>query len=1097
MAGEPAAEEQFGPYAVYERLGVGGMATVHRALERGPDGFERMVALKRLLPHLAEDASFIKSFVREAKLASILNHLNIVQIYELGRVGAEYFISMEYIDGRDVRRILRHARKVTGPPPIHVTVALLIQLCEALDYAHAKVDDNGEPLKLVHRDVSPSNLIVTSAGHLKVIDFGIAKAESAQLRTQTGRVKGKLAYMAPEAIAGGRDLDARSDLWAVGVILHELLTARPLFASKNEYQTLLKVQKGEIMPPSTFNQACPAELDAIVFKALARSPDDRFNNAAEMREELIELKRQYQLQTGYRDVAAWLDWAFSLEQPPGFGNQPTTGVSEVDPIEKHVRAKTPRPTRNADEEEAVAMVWGNGEGEGTADDALLLDEVPDVSRKPARLDTDNDDIPNPQPSHGANGVYADSLLTLAPEGAPPVPDPAIARGTDPPVARGTNQMRAPAVGSQPKQRPAPRQTGQISVPKPAGTERGPQRATSPNPVGSPAGTERGPQRATSPNAVAKPAQRQSDRQPAQPTQRPSDRQPAQRPPSDRQPAQPTQRQSDRQPAQRPPSDRQPAHRTTAPGMAAQRPPAQRSQTAPTSIEIPLDGAITPVVRKTDSLDAAADAMDNMTTPVPDGFALPAIDTGPSLRAEDLFAEDSSADLAAADNMATSLKPKSAPRKATEFDVTTNPVAAPMPEAELPAVPVVRFSKQVTVPPVNAPADQRRPASVPPANQLAVSRTTSSQNVLVSRTTSQRLAVKSPSQVLAVPRVTVKKSSKRVWLFAGLGVLIAGGAAAMVVLNTAKTHASEAAHVTATPTPVAPEIMTGTVKVVTEPADAEIHIEGMPPHTGSPWAVDLPAGIHQVEIRMAGYKSWMTSLELSSHETQTLRVVLEKLDTASQNSDATLTISTTPAGLEALLDGQPLAEKTPTKTSVKLGSHTISVKQNGVEVWHQTFKAEASSDYEFNPSFTADKQRERAQRAVPEMHVEAPKAEPPVAPAPMKAELTPPPAVPDPKAPPPAAAPPSQPVVVLPNQVSRVSGVLPEIAALKGTEVPDVISTKLCIDVAGKVTSATVLTKLDHEAASQLSTALGKWVYTPYAQNGAAVPACFVLTLRVK
>jgi hypothetical protein len=323
---------------------------------------------------------------------------------------------------------------------------------------------------------------------------------------------------------------------------------------------------------------------------------------------------------------------------------------------------------------------------------------------------------------------------------------------------------------------------------------------------------------------------------------------------------------------------------------------------------------------------------------------------------------------------------------------------------------------------------------------------------------------------------------------------------MVVLNTSKTHRPEAAHVTATPTPVAPEITTGTVKVVTEPADAEIHIEGMPAHTGSPWTVDLPAGIHQVEIRMTGYKAWMTSLELSAHETQTLRVVLEKLDTAAQNSDATLTISTTPAGLEALLDGQPLAEKTPTKTSVKIGSHTISVKQNGVEVWHQTFKAEASSDYEFNPSLTADKQRERAQRVkAPEpAPVPAPVEEPrpaPAPPAPMKAELTPPPAVPDPKAPPPA--PPSQPVVVLPNQVSRVSGVLPEIAALKGSEVPDVISTKLCIDLSGKVTSATVLTRLDHEAATQLSSALGKWVYTPYVQNGAAVPACFVLTLRVK
>src|SRR3954465_2680605 len=232
MGADVAAEEPFGPYLVYERLGVGGMATVHRALERGVEGFERVVALKRLLPHLAEDASFIKSFVREAKLASLLSHVNIVQIYELGRVGSEYFISMEYIDGRDIRRILRHARKVTGPPPINITVGMLLQLCDALDYAHTKSDEQGQPLLLVHRDVSPSNVLVTSAGHLKVIDFGIAKAQSSHLRTQTGRVKGKLAYMAPEAVAG-KDLDSRSDLWAAGVILHELLTARPLFASKN------------------------------------------------------------------------------------------------------------------------------------------------------------------------------------------------------------------------------------------------------------------------------------------------------------------------------------------------------------------------------------------------------------------------------------------------------------------------------------------------------------------------------------------------------------------------------------------------------------------------------------------------------------------------------------------------------------------------------------------------------------------------------------------------------------------------------------------------------------------------------------------------
>src|SRR5262252_10513296 len=309
-------QEFFGPFEILERLGVGGMATVHRALERGIEGFERIVALKRLLPHLAADASFIKSFVREAKLASLLDHANIVRIFECGRVGGEYFISMEYIDGRDVRRILRHARKISGPPPIDVTVGLLLQLCDALDYAHHKVDDAGHPMGLVHRDVSPSNVLVTHAGQVKIIDFGIAKAQSAQLHTQTGRVKGKLAYMAPEALAG-KDLDARSDLFAVGVIAHELVTARPLFAAKNEYQTLMKVQRGDVMPPSTFNQACPAELDAIVLRALARDPDERFGGAGEMRDELLDMRRRYNLMTGHRDVSQWLEWAFQLEPPSG------------------------------------------------------------------------------------------------------------------------------------------------------------------------------------------------------------------------------------------------------------------------------------------------------------------------------------------------------------------------------------------------------------------------------------------------------------------------------------------------------------------------------------------------------------------------------------------------------------------------------------------------------------------------------------------------------------------------------------------------------------------------------------------------------------
>jgi serine/threonine protein kinase len=410
-----SGQESFGPYLVFERLGVGGMATVHRAKERGIEGFERIVALKRLLPHLAEDASFVKSFVREAKLASMLQHANIVQLYELGRVGSTYFISMEYIDGRDVRRILRQARKVTGPATINVTLSLLIQLCDALDYAHSRYDEDGNALSIVHRDVSPSNLLVTKSGHLKVIDFGIAKAQSSQLRTATGRVKGKLAYMAPEAISG-KELDARSDIFSAGVIAHELLTARPLFASKNEYQTLIKVQRGDVLQPSTFNQACPPELDAIVLKALARDPDQRYTTAAQMRDDLHGVRIKYNLSATNREVQSWCEWAFSLEAPGNNFSGPMvtdslagvsqsrspilppgvpSGVSPRDtartPVPLPLRAPAnlgddgTGPTMTAHQQHAhdegdADVAWGGG-AEHDSHEPVLLDEVPDVSSK--------------------------------------------------------------------------------------------------------------------------------------------------------------------------------------------------------------------------------------------------------------------------------------------------------------------------------------------------------------------------------------------------------------------------------------------------------------------------------------------------------------------------------------------------------------------------------------------------------------------------------------------------------------------------------------------------------------------------------------------
>ncbi|CAN5708700.1 hypothetical protein BH11MYX3_BH11MYX3_31760 [soil metagenome] len=958
-------EEQFGPYLVYERLGVGGMATVHRALERGIEGFERMVALKRLLPHLAEDASFIKSFVREAKLASLLNHVNIVQIFELGRVGAEYFISMEYIDGRDIRRILRHARKVSGPPPVNITVGILLQLCEALDYAHNKADELGQPLQLVHRDVSPSNVLVTSAGHVKIIDFGIAKAQSSQLRTQTGRVKGKLAYMAPEAITG-KELDARSDLFAIGVIAHEMLTARPLFASKNEYQTLLKVQRGDIMPPSTFNQSCQPELDAIVLRALARDPDQRFSSASELRDDLIALRRKYNLQTGYRDITQWVDWAFSLEIP-------TASLNDVP-----ARHKTPKPGKQ-DDDDVVEIAWGGGADEEVGDGGpVLLDEVPDVSEKHLQASyvdepRRGDDIPAPMPSHGSRSrelpSQADSSLSF-----PPVNE-AFAAGDSNPLRK---------------------------------------------------------------------------------------------------------------------------RRATEPG----HPPAPISNRLPRKDTLTTDPSAPPL----DELDGEA-TLTEMT----------AADTAPSA-------------------------PAVHPRAPTvRFKATTPPPMATVePAIEMPpASParVVRTKPCYTL-------TRTSTATPPPAAEA------------MALITSQRLRPKTtgaPPVGSGVIRPT-RKGPRRAWVIMA-GIVAAGACATAVTLYVTRGQ-DTVSTVSEEPSPRVRARTVATVKFDTEPVDANITIDGKLVHSGSPWATELEAGVHQLQIERKDHKAWLTSIDLTAQETQTLRVVLEPLGAASAVAEATLILRSTPQGLDAFLAGKLLAAKTPIKMPIPIGPHTITLQQGGVEVWRHDLAAKASTDYEFSPVMDAEHQRERAERAEPRTTARAPlrtpqpeeaiEAEPAAkepelavvpTPAPTPAPATPkedpkpspalarpapvlantppttpqitrpvvptqapPPTakpVPPTTTPPPAPAAPRGPITVPPSAVTKLSGTPPEINKSKNFDLPPVVAAKVCIDIGGTVSSAEMLTKIERRAASDLVEAIRSWKYAPYKQSGIPTSACFAISFRVK
>jgi eukaryotic-like serine/threonine-protein kinase len=275
----------FGPYTVFEELGTGGMATVHRAEQRGAAGFRKPIALKRMLPEIASDEESVASFAQEAKLASQLRHHNIVQVYDLGELEGTYYIAMEYVPGRTLKQIMGSSDAL----PIPTALELLIQLCDALDHAHNACDDHGRPLGIIHRDVSPSNIIVSNSGVLKLIDFGIAKAAQSATRTGVGIMKGKLGYIAPEYIEG--QLDARADLYAVGVIAHELLTGECMRIGPNDFAQRVAERQRDILPPSHRNPVVSRDLDDIVMLALNPDPDRRWQSARAMRVALANVAR--------------------------------------------------------------------------------------------------------------------------------------------------------------------------------------------------------------------------------------------------------------------------------------------------------------------------------------------------------------------------------------------------------------------------------------------------------------------------------------------------------------------------------------------------------------------------------------------------------------------------------------------------------------------------------------------------------------------------------------------------------------------------------------------------------------------------------------
>jgi serine/threonine protein kinase len=316
LAPSPQPTQRFGKYLLVERLGRGGMAEVWKAKILGPAGFQRTVVVKRILPHLAEDPHFVQMFVSEARLSARLSHANIVHVYELGDVDGEYFICMEYVRGRDVVSVMRaHLMRAVPPPGLGAFVVR--EVCRALAYAHALTDDDGRPLRLIHRDVSPSNVMLAFDGSVKLLDFGIAKAlsEASENKTQTGTLKGKFGYMSPEQVEG-KEIDHRTDLFAAGIVLHEILTGRRLFKGQTDIQTIAMVREANIQPPSVFNPQVSPDLDRVVMKALARDPEVRYQRCDEMAYDLDAVV--HSLKWGAERVAGMLKELFP-DEPSGTG----------------------------------------------------------------------------------------------------------------------------------------------------------------------------------------------------------------------------------------------------------------------------------------------------------------------------------------------------------------------------------------------------------------------------------------------------------------------------------------------------------------------------------------------------------------------------------------------------------------------------------------------------------------------------------------------------------------------------------------------------------------------------------------------------------
>jgi serine/threonine protein kinase len=371
----PAGGAPYGPYRLLERVAIGGMAEVFKAKRTGVEGFEKVLAVKRILPHLSDNKEFVDMFIDEAKMVAGLTHPNIVQIFDLGKIEKSYYIAMEYVHGRDLRSILRRAREREVAFPLELALLVARGVASALEFAHRKKDERGRPMQIVHRDISPQNILISFEGEVKLTDFGIAKAATKASITDAGALRGKLLYMSPEQ-AWGKPMDRRSDVFSLGIVLYEMVTDHRPFLGNSEVGILEMVRECRVARPSTLNSRLPADLENAIMMALARDPADRYQDAAELSRDLDAVLHQWQSpQAGA--LARFMEVLFDEDE---------RSDSVDEPMAAEAADAAPEPASPPPAAALAVDAADAGPGEAEPAGVLVVNEELDVTPPPSPLE---------------------------------------------------------------------------------------------------------------------------------------------------------------------------------------------------------------------------------------------------------------------------------------------------------------------------------------------------------------------------------------------------------------------------------------------------------------------------------------------------------------------------------------------------------------------------------------------------------------------------------------------------------------------------------------------------------------------------------------